>query len=131
MTPEQYIKWAVLELTAKWDKKTLPPITSENIDDMYDALVEEEANWDGENDIRLGEFETDIPCEGSRHYESKSVAAKMPDGTWVGWTYWYGGGKHAEPEMIDWMNRAYFVDCKEEEKTVVVRAFNKLETKAA
>lgn len=131
MTPEQYIKWAVLELTAKWDKKTLPPITSENIDDMYDALVEEDANWDGENDIRLGEFETGIPCEDSRHYESKSVAAKMPDGTWVGWTYWYGGGKHAEPEAIDWMDRAYFIDCKEEEKTVVVRTFNKRETKAA
>lgn len=131
MTPEQYIKWAVLELTAKWNKKTLPPITSKNIDALYDASVAADLHWDGACSIRCGEFETDIPCEYSRHYESKSVAAKMPDGTWVGWTYWYGGGKHAEPEMIDWMNRAYFVDCKEEEKTVVVRTFNKLETKAA
>jgi len=60
---------------------------------------------------------------GRRHYESKAVAMKMPDGSWIGWTYWYGGGKHGEPEAIDWMNEAYDVDCHEEEKVVVVQTF--------
>lgn len=27
---------------------------------------------------------------------------QAPDGTWVGWTYWYGGGKYAEPSAIPW-----------------------------
>ena len=49
----------------------------------------------------------------------------MPDGSWVGWTYWYGGGKHAEPEVMDWMGEAYPLDCVEEEKMVTVRTFTK------
>lgn len=78
-------------------------------------------------EMREGAIETGLPCEHSRHYESKSVAAQASDGSWGGWTYWYGGGKHGEPESIDWMNEAYDLDCKEEEKLVVVRTFSKKE----
>jgi hypothetical protein len=67
--------------------------------------------------------ETHLSCPSSRHYESDAVAAKAPDGSWVGWTYWYGGGKHGEPEAIDWIEDAYDVICAEEEKLVVVRTF--------
>ena len=49
----------------------------------------------------------------------------MPDGSWVGWTYWYGGGKYGEPEAIDWMDDAYDLACTEEEKVVTVRTFTK------
>ena len=68
-------------------------------------------------------METGLKCEWSRHYESKAVAMKFPDGSWVGWTYWYGGGKHGEPSSIEWMDDAYDVDCHEEEKMVVVQTF--------
>lgn len=37
----------------------------------------------------------------------------------------YGGGKHGEPEAIDWIEHAYNLDCIEEEKLVVVRTFSK------
>lgn len=125
MTPEQKIKWAILAKTAKWQKKELGNVTADNVDELYGELTETGGHLDGMSEIREGEFETKLPCESSRHYESKSVAAKMPDGSYVGWTYWYGGGKHGEPESIDWMQDAYAVECKEEEKLVIVRTFSK------
>jgi len=128
MKPEQKLKWAVLAKVAGWEKKPAPEYPCANVDELYDALVEAESHWDGKSEVRSGEVETGLPCDWSRHYESKAVAMKMPDGSWVGWTYWYGGGKHGEPEAIDWMEDAYDLDCREEEKTMIVRTFSKPET---
>lgn len=126
MTPQQAIKYMIIALSAKWDGCELPAgLTGEQIDARYDELVEQDAHWDARSEVRSGDAETGLPSEYSRHYESKAVAAKAPNGQWVGWTYWYGGGKHGDPESIDWMEDAYFLDCKEEEKTVVVRTFTK------
>lgn len=100
-------------------------ITAENVEELYDELRDDDAHWDYMSELRQGEVETDIACECSRHYESRSVAAKAPNGQWIGWTYWYGGGKHGEPEGIDWANKAYFLDVTEEEKVVTVRTFTK------
>lgn len=128
MTPEQSIKHAVLAIAFNWDQiKTEPgQITADNVDDIFDeAHGDDYELQDAISEIRNSGEETDIPAPYSRHYESKSVAAKMPDGRWVGWTYWYGGGKHGEPDAIDWMDSAYFLDCKEEEKLVTVRTFTK------
>lgn len=125
MTPEQKLKWAILEKAAEHEKKDPPVVTAENVDELYDALVDEDGHLDPKEEIRCSGEETGLPCQLSRHYESDAVAAKMPDGSWVGWTYWYGGGKHGEPEAIDWMDTAYFVDCKEEEKLMTVRTFAK------
>jgi hypothetical protein len=126
MTPKQKIKHAIIAKTYEWMKKELPFVTDDNIDELYDDLFENDDHWDAMNEIREGEVETDLPCEYSRHFETKSVAAKMPDGSWVGWTYYYGGGKHAEPEAIEWISCAYDLDCKEEKKTVIVRTFTKV-----
>lgn len=69
-----------------------------------------------------------LKAERSRHYEVDRVATKILDGIFVSWLYWYGGGKHAEPEGIDWMyseSGAVEVNCKEEEKLVTVRTYSK------
>ena len=84
---------------------------------------------DARAEVREGKVETKLPSQYSRHFEAKEVAAKMHDGSWVGWTFWYGGGKHSEPEAIDWMEEAYNLDCKEEEKTVTIQTFTKREAK--
>jgi hypothetical protein len=125
MTPEQKIKWLILAKVAEWEEKPLEPVAADNVDDLYHQLVEEDNHWDAREEVRSGEVETRLPCEYSRYYESKAVAAKAPDGSWVGWTYWYGGGKHGEPSAMDWMDDAYDLDCKEEEKTVIVQTFTK------
>lgn len=126
MTPEQKLKWAILAQTAEWEKSPAMELEypCENVDELYAQLVEQDAHWDGKNEVRCSGIDTGLPCEYSRHYESKAVAMQMPDSSWVGWTYWYGGGKYGEPEGIDWMEHAYDVDCAEEEKVVTVRTFS-------
>ena len=104
-------------------------ITSENVDRIYEEAYDDSANdglQDAREEIRGGEAETGISCGYSRHYELKSVAARYLDGSWVGWTYIYGGGKHAEPEAEEWIEYAYDLNVTEEEKLVVVRTFAKV-----
>jgi hypothetical protein len=126
MTPEQKIKHLILALAYEWSGETLPEITVDNIDALYEVTAENGGCDDAQNDVRPGEIETGLPCEYSRHYEVKAVAARALDGSWVGWTFWYGGGKHAEPEAIRWMDAAYDLTCTEEEKFVTVRTFAKV-----
>ncbi len=134
MTPENKIKRAILmQAKNEEDLAALDGIrdhefaTDEDVERGYHALTEAGAHWDYESEFRSGDVETGIPAMDSRHYESKSVATKMSDGSWVGWTYWYGGGKHGEPDAIDWMEDAYDLTCVETEKLVTVREFTKVE----
>jgi Fe-S cluster assembly scaffold protein SufB len=125
MKPEQKIKHLIIKKTYEWMKKEVPDITSENIDEFYEEMEEQDEHWDAMSEIRELGIETKIPCENSRHYESKSVAAQALDGTWVGWTYWYGGGKHGQPEDIEWMDEAYDLDVKEKQRVTTHRTFTK------
>ena len=102
-----------------------PVGTDSEVDDEWERFTENDYHYDYVVEFRGGEYETEIPTEYSRNYESKSVAAMMLDGSYVGWTYWYGGGKHGETEAIEWIEDAYDVDCVKEEKVVVVRTFTK------
>ena len=125
MTPEQKIKHAILNIVAKWAVEPAPDVTAENVDELYEA-ADESYVQDACSEIRSGEYKTNLPCNLLNNYESEAVAARMPDGSWVGWTYWYGGGKHGSPEDMDWMDDAYDLDCAEEEKVVIVRTFKKV-----
>jgi hypothetical protein len=130
MTPIQKIKHLILVRAADFSDLPAPEgVTAENIDDLYDE-ADEDSIQDARNEVRSGEFETDLPCDYSRHYESKSVAAQTANGSWVGWTYWYGGGKHGEPEAIEWMDDAYDLAVSVEEKMTVVHTFAKVEQPA-
>lgn len=125
LSPEYKIKQEIINLALAWDDK--PPVNLSTEDEVEELWDEFDCLWDAKSEIREGDVETDVPCDYSRHYESKSVAMKCVDGTWVGWCYWYGGGKHGDPESIDWVEYAYNLDVKEEEKLVVVRTFTKVE----
>ncbi len=118
MTPEQKLKKYILE---KADPKHVSEeITEENVDRLYETI--EDMYFDFISEIRAGEVETGLDSsQWSSHYESKEVATKMNDGSWIGWTYWYGGGKHGYPEDLEWMNDAYELNVTEEEKLVIVR----------
>lgn len=125
MTPEQKIMHAILVADAEASDNPLPEITAENIKTVFDLRNDEWQLQDAIEEFRSGEVETpDIKCDWSRNYESKAVAAKMLDGSWVGWTYWYGGGKHGEPEAIDWMDSAYDLKVTGE-KVVTTLTFEK------
>lgn len=110
--------------TEKLQQKMVHMMTGETVADpsRLDARLKElDAEYevvDTENELRCSGVPTGLPCDYSRHYESKSVAAEMLDGSWVGWTYWHGGGKHGEPELIPWMEDAYEVETWEEMQPV-------------
>lgn len=139
MTATQKIKKEILLDVLHWinegegslserEQKVADMVLDDNkIDEQYDMLVEAGLHYDVESDFREGEVETGLPCDWSRHYEAKSVAAKMSDGSWVGWVYWYGGGKHGNPDEIEWMEDAYDLEVTETEELVVVREYKKIE----
>lgn len=128
MTAPQKIKHMILLKAAEWMGVTPPQVTAENIDDLYDGAVESDDGTvhDARNEIRCCGQETGLPCESSRYYETEAVAAQAPDGSWVGWTYYSGGGKHGEPQSMPWIEHAYDLACTEEVKTVTVRSFAKV-----
>ena len=123
-TANDYFNVEVINQGIAFYNLEMPLATLDNIRELMEDEELEDVISDGEGEVREGEVETEIECESSRHYESKSVASKIL-GRWVGWTYWYGGGKHAEPGEID--IEAYFLDCVEEEKTVIVKTFSRME----
>lgn len=122
MTPENKIKREILlSLLKNGDIKEFDINDEKVIEELYNSQKNENDNlYEERNEFRHGQFETEVECNWSRHYESKSVGAKMCDGTYVGWTYWYGGGKHGEPEAIDWMDRAYEIKVKSREMVEVL-----------
>jgi hypothetical protein len=125
MTPENMIKKEILiQAIACENFKCAEEINKDNIEDLYLEFTKSDLHWDYVSEFRSGFVETEMHSPYSRNYESKAVARQMSDGSWVGWTYWYGGGKHSEPEAINWMSDAYFLDCKEEEKTIIVQTFS-------
>ncbi len=102
-------------------------ITETTVNEQYQALRDLDAHWDYESGFREGTVETNLICDYSRHYEARAVATKVSDGSWIGWVYWYGGGKHGNPESIEWMQDAYDLEVTETEKLVLVREFKKIE----
>lgn len=123
MNAQQTLKYAILDLAYRWeDKEISKTLTAEEVEELFDEIDP----YDAISEIREGEVDTNIDAPYSRHYESKSVAVQAPNGQWVGFTHWYGGGKHGNPEEIDWIEYAYLLDCKEEEKLVTIQTFTKV-----
>ena len=125
MTPEQRIKRQILINADRHSKDGVRiDITAENVDELFEeADGDDYSLQDDKSEFRYSGEDTGLEAPYSRHYECDSVGKKLDDGVWVGWNYWYGGGKHGEPEVIDWMNEAYELDVTEEEKMVVVKTF--------
>jgi len=125
-TPEQLIKLAIIRMAIEWEQVVTDWVESpDTIDDTYDSFMDDDCLYDVDNEIRESGQSTDLThSDCSRHYESEIVAIQV-DGIWVAFTYWTGGGKHGEPEAIDWMDDSFFVDV-EEYKTVAYR-FKKID----
>ena len=126
MTAQQKVKALILMRYRQW-RNAVPALTKETIDATWQTLQEMDNVRDAMNDIRSSGDSTGLPDrQWSRNYESDEVGAKLPDGSWVGWTHWHGGGKHGEPEAIDWISDAYDITCTEEQRLVTVRSFAKV-----
>ena len=134
MNAEQKLKHLILNRLA--ELRELPArtdLTVENIDAEFSFECENDDGslQDAKSEVRGGEVETGLQCQSSRHFEAGAVAAQAPDGSWIGWTCWSGGGKHAEPEAIEWISEAYDLAVTEEVKTVTVQTFAKVDPASA
>ena len=133
MTPQELIRYIVINNALsdghfEGQIEDIKTLTAEQVNEFYDELEEAGEEYDYLYELRSSGATTNIPCDYSRHYESESVAYPAPNGQWVGWTYWYGGGKHGCPEEIDWVAHAYHVDVvKEEPVTTIVRTFARVD----
>lgn len=116
LTPVEKLKQKVIHM-ATGETVTDPVAIRDRWAERDDA-VEKAAQ-----ELRHGGVETGLPCDSSRHYSSRAVAAQMLDGSWVGWTYYFGGGKHGQPSEMEWMEDAYDVVMTEVVK--VVREFRR------
>lgn len=91
------------------------PDSAEDYYDLWDEMKGCFSEcWDVEYEARYGDQEvSDLePKTSSRHYEIEVRASEI-DGVWVAWDFYYGGGKHGEPEAFDWISNARIVDCEE------------------
>lgn len=133
MTAEHKLKHLILlkAVEMKYIEPLTEEVTAENVDALFEANNQDWELQDPKNELRGGQHETNLPVgyqgRGLSYYESQSVAMQYLDGSWIGWTYWYGGGKHAEPEAIDWIEAAYDVTVTEEPRTIIHRTFTKVE----
>ena len=127
MTAAQKIKATILKRYEMGEGGPLnKEITEKNVDGIFDTLDLGYDIPEYKNDLRRSlQEETGIECDYSRYYDSKSVAGQVFDGSWVGWTYWFGGGKHGEPDAIDWIEDAYSLEVEEKEVTIIKRTFKK------
>ena len=93
--------------------------------------------WSIADEFRYGGEEYNLDTKNyPRHYEIdfriKEITAEAESGEtisrWIGWNYYYGGGKHACPEDVDWISSAEFVKLVSEEVvTVTKRTFEREE----
>jgi len=118
--PIELLKYIVEETFRRYEGEEGFRVTQVDMYTMVDAESIERVWFDCEDfgdeiasEIRYGEVETGLEAPYNRHYEAREVGIQITDGRWIGWTHWYGGGKHGDPESIDWQPYAYFLECTE------------------
>ncbi len=116
-------KTIMLGIDGLYDKKM---DTNEQIEQIWTDPTNLNILAEAAEEFRGSGLDTKLSCADSNNYDSRAVAAEMFDGTWVGWTFWFGGGKHGEPSMIPWLEHAYPVTFTEQKQTIVVRKFRKV-----
>ena len=131
MTPEQKLKHAMLSIAIDANSMEFTEeLTDANVDLLWNELAANDLQFDLMEEFRSCGTDTHLPVpynRSARNYESCSVASQMPDGSWVGWTHWYGGGKHSQPSAIPWMDEAYDLNCTEVPTMVMVQTFTRPE----
>lgn len=101
---------------------------------LYEETTYE--TWIGDRDIVreiVNEFrengeEIDSKVEQGRYYCFQEVAKLITglDDLYLGWTYYFGGGKHSQPEQVEWMADCYLLKCKEIKEIKIVKIYEKL-----
>lgn len=108
LTPSQKLKWTILQSPCSGESLvgSTVEITAKYIDELFEAS-KDELEMEEE---RGAEYETSLRAPYNRNYECCIRAREAPDGSWIAWPYWYGGGKHGCPEAIPWIEDAFEIE---------------------
>lgn len=128
MNAQQLLRKAILLKAV--DFKNIEPFKDGLSGDEIDKLYESYDRWnelaDPWNEIRYSGIDCNLEATTwSRHYEVDSKAIKIDD-KWIQFDYYYGGGKHGEPENFDYIENAIIVDCTEEQITITKYNFSEI-----
>ena len=90
---------------------------------IYDFLKEsplEEWYYEIKEEIRSGKIRTGLPSNGGGMYNAEAVAIPITGipSLYIGYEYYFGGGKHLEPEIAEWMEYCYLLQEKDRVQTV-------------
>lgn len=101
--------------------------TKEQIDAAM-SVMHDQIGCDAQQDIMEGEWETNITPDYSRHCETESVAVKDNYGNYIGFTRYFGGGKHFDcAENYEYIiEHAYYLTCQEKEVLTIERTWAKV-----
>lgn len=145
--PRDFIYYEMMEEALRDEDNTLLDdhyLSLENAEEIFlnpEEYLKEGYYEDFSYDIlsafrELGEEYNRLLTNYPRHYEVdyhvKEFTGVTENGEtiskWVGWNYYYGGGKHAYPEDIDWIPDAEFLKVSSEAAfTVIKRTFEREE----
>ena len=124
-------KFILKQVAESYPDFKLPPLNTEDeIQDFYSDACSGDFSGhiqDATQDVRSYGLETSLPAPCSRHYECEVRAIQTDDG-WIGYNYWYGGGKFGNEEEIDFISDAYHVSCEEKEVLTIQRTWTKVVT---
>jgi hypothetical protein len=127
ISPVRLLLLHVIELETEYRKSFADDLEDVDVldeDELYDYIKEHEVMGFLE-DIRCSGTETNLePKQYSRNYEVDFVS-EIISGRCIGWSYYYGGGKHGYPEDCDWLQTAEYLDYTEYEVTVIKRTFSR------
>lgn len=130
LTAQELIYKQMIQVVSE-DNSRITDFVSEYVDKedyeniWYDIKSEFDEAYEVEYEMREG-LETNLASKtSSRHYEI-DVHAMQVDGIWVAWDFYYGGGKHGEPEAFDWISNARIVECEEKVVTKVEYNFKEV-----
>lgn len=131
ITAEQCVKLEIIKRVAS--KNNVRLFKDEH---MYDVIGDTfNTGFEGEYEDDFQEILYEIRDEGfevnlstktySRHYEVDCYVLEI-EGKWIAYDYYYGGGKHGEPEEFDWLSTCRYVNCEERVVTKVERTFSEI-----
>lgn len=126
MNAQQLLRKAILLKAV--DFENIEPfkenLTGNEIDELYESYDRWDQLADPWNEIRYSGIDCNLKASTwSRHYEVDSKAIKV-DGIWIQFDYYYGGGKHSEPEDFDFIHHAKIVNCEETRVTITKYDFS-------
>lgn len=105
-----------------------PLDTEKQIDKAFLYMLDQ-IGCDAMQDKMCGQWKTNVSPDFSRHCETESVAVKDNCDNYIGFTRYYGGGKHFDE--YSWydlsVENAYYLACEEKEVLTIQRTWAKVD----